>query len=258
MKLKILGCGTSTGVPVPGCRCKVCISDHPRNKRLRTSAVICLDSGERILIDSTPDLRQQVLSQDIRRIDAVLYTHTHSDHIMGLDDLKCFNFVSGKAIPCYGTAFTLSEIKRVFAYTFQDPASYEGGMLTQLTLNEINYNQSFELCGLTITPFLLHHGKTKVTGYRVGDLAYATDCNLIPDESLSVISGVKTLILDGLRYQEHKTHFTIPESLDVARKIGADKTYLVHMTHTVDYVEELSKLPNNVELAYDGLEIELI
>lgn len=256
MKLTILGCGTSTGVPVPGCRCRVCTSDNPKNTRLRTSALISLDSGENILVDSGPDLRQQALKHDVRRVDAVLYTHSHADHILGLDDLKSFNFVSGKAIPCYGSHQSLAEIKRVFAYTFQEASGYEGGMLTQLTLNEIDHESDIQVCGLTITPFRLEHGKMTVTGYRFGDLAYATDCNNIPTESLKKLSGLKTLILDGLRHEPHRTHFTIPKAIEAAAAVGAEKTFLTHMTHTVDYDEESSRLPPNISLAYDGLEID--
>lgn len=218
--------------------------------------MLSLDSGENILIDSGPDLRQQALKYDIRRIDAVLYTHSHADHILGLDDLKSFNFVSGKAIPCYATAESISEIKRVFAYTFQDPAAYEGGMLTQLTFNQIGHDAAIDVCGLRIVPFRLEHGKMPVTGYRFGDMAYATDCNNIPAESLPKLSGLKTLVLDGLRHEPHRTHFTIPKAVEAAQAIGAERTFLVHMTHTVDYDEESAKLPSGVTLAFDGLEID--
>ncbi len=257
MKLKILGCGTSTGVPVPGCQCTVCTSSHPRNQRTRPSAVIELDNGSNILIDTSPDLRSQVLRWGIKRVDAVLFTHAHADHILGLDDLRGFNFATRSSIPCYGSATTLKEIRRFYDYVFNPDPNYIGGALPQVSTHEIDEVTPFELCGLKITPFKLLHGRLPVTGFLIGNTAYATDCNFIPIESKELIRGVNTLILDGLRYEPHATHFTIPQAVAAAQELEAKMTYLIHTTHTVDYEETNSKLPPNVQLAHDGLEVSI-
>ena len=262
MKFKILGCGTSVGVPVPGCPCEICHSEDPRNRRLRASALLSIESsdnsrGSNIVIDTSPDLRQQSLRYGITHIESVLYTHAHADHILGMDDLRSFNFTSGVAIDCYGTSFTKSEISKVFHYIFSPQESYEGGLLTQIKWHNIEPGKPFNSCGVEFIPFALKHGSTDVLGFRIGDLAYATDCNFIPDSSLNILKGIKTLILDGLRHEPHRTHFTIGEAVEMAKKIGAQKTYLTHMNHAVDYSTLREELPNGIEPAYDGLEIEL-
>lgn len=255
-KLMILGCGTSTGVPVPGCRCAVCRSGKPRNQRFRTSALVTAGPENYILIDATADLRSQALRFDIPRVDAVLYTHAHADHILGTDDLRSFNFVTRRPIACFATATTFRGLQATFPYIFNKDPYYEGGLLAQLTVHEVSAGKDFEAAGLTVRPFRLEHGRTEVFGFRFGDLAYATDCNRIPEESLEILRGVKYLILDGLRYQEHRTHFTIPEAIQVATELEIPCTYLTHMTHSVDYDEVSAQLPGHVRLAYDGLEIE--
>ncbi|RIL04597.1 MAG: MBL fold metallo-hydrolase [Proteobacteria bacterium] len=257
MRLKILGCGTSTGVPIPGCGCAVCASPHPRNQRLRTSALLMLDSGENILIDASTDLRQQALKWGIKQIHATLFTHSHADHILGIDDLRAFNYVMNCAMPCYATAHTWEDIKRIFAYVFRHDPNYEGGAPPKLTTHEFTHFQEFELLATRIMPFELEHGRLKVTGFKIGELAYATDCKVIPHASKEILRGIKFLILDGLRYEAHRTHMTIPEAIDAAQELGAGKTYLTHLTHNVDYVEVNAKLPKGVELAYDGLELEI-
>ncbi|MDZ4786596.1 MAG: MBL fold metallo-hydrolase [bacterium] len=255
MILKILGCGTSTGVPIPGCQCKVCTSGKSTNNRSRTSAILIKEDGKGILIDASTDLRYQSLKWNIKRVDAVLYTHSHADHILGTDDLRCFNFVNQNVIPCYGSKSTLDRIKSFFDYIFSPDPNYEGGLLAQLSLHEIDEVSPFSLLDIQIKPFKLHHGSTQVTGFRFGDLAYATDCKVIPAESKEIIKGVKNLVLDGLRFKNHKTHLTIDEAIVLAEEIGAEKTYLTHMTHDLDYDELLLKLPKHIEPAYDGLEI---
>ncbi len=187
----VLGCGTSTGVPVPGCKCSVCLSGDPRNTRLRTSGLVALENGANILIDAGTDLRAQALANKIDKIDAVLFTHSHSDHILGIDDLRCFNFNRSGPIPCFAEASTITEIKRVFKYLFEDNSEYEGGLLAKLALTHIEPLKSFDLLGVTITPFRLWHGKNQVTGFRINDLVYATDCNSIPEESVATMSNAK-------------------------------------------------------------------
>lgn len=257
MRLLILGSGTSTGVPVPGCTCAVCNSKNPKNNRLRTSAALLLDTQEVILIDTSIDLRQQALKYGIKRVDAVLYTHLHADHIFGLDDLRCFNLISRRSIPCYATAHTIDALKSTFSYAFNENYSYQGGLLPQLELIEFKSGDQFKTCDLDIQSFPILHGELEVSGFRVGDLAYATDCNFISTESRNLIRGVKTLILDGLRFEAHRTHFTIEEAIEVARDIGAQQTYLIHMNHSVEHESVNAKLPHGVSLAYDGLSIEV-
>ena len=256
MKLTILGCGTSTGVPVPGCHCAVCKSSHPRNKRTRTSALCTLDTGQNILIDTSPDLRTQALVNNIERVDAVLFTHSHADHIMGMDDVRPFNFINRNSIPCYGTTETLTNIRRVFNYIFEPDPNYEGGLLPQLSLSEISGRDPFKVLGITVQPFPLWHGKIPVTGFRFSDLGYATDCNQLTSEAKQTLSGIRYLILDGLRHEAHKTHFTIAQAVDVAQEIGAEQTWLVHMTHSIDYDETNRNLPSNIQLAWDGMVVE--
>jgi len=256
MRFQILGCGTSTGVPVPGCRCAVCRSPDPKNKRLRTSAIVRAADGRTLLIDASTDLRQQALQHGVDRVDGVLFTHAHADHILGTDDLRSFNFILKRRIPCFGTAPTLAEIRRFFNYIFDPSPDYQGGALAQLDLHEIAPDTPFEAAGFTVQPFPLLHGATAVTGFRFGDLAYATDCNVVTPVARETLRGVRYLILDALRYEAHRTHFTIPEAIEVAQSIRAERTILVHMTHTIDYATVTAKLPPGVELGYDGLTLD--
>lgn len=257
MKLQILGCGTSTGVPMPGCQCSVCLSQDARNKRSRTSALIRAEGNFNILIDTTTDLRYQAIAADLRNVNSVLYTHAHADHILGLDDLRGFNYVQNSIIPCYGTEHTISEIKRCFAYIFNPAENYEGGLVPQVAMHVIQDYSVFSVGPVTVQAFSLQHGRTKVTGYRIGDFAYATDCNFIPEESKEILRGIRLLVLDGLRFEPHKTHFTIPQAVETAQELGAEMTYLTHMTHTIDYATVSRELPDNVRLAYDGLTIDI-
>ena len=254
-ELLILGCGTSTGVPVPACGCRVCKSTDLRNKRLRTSALVSIGSLN-ILIDAGPDLRQQALLYNINHIDAVLFTHAHADHIGGVDDLRCFNFASKKPIPCFGSAITLEKLRDSFRYIFDPDPDWRGGMLPQLELNEFSHFQAFEVCGISVLPFALEHGSLTVTGFRIGAMAYATDCKLVPAESLAVLSNLDVLVLDALRDEAHNTHMTISEACSTAQKIAAKRTVFVHMTHSIDFQETSAKLPKQIELAVDGLRLK--
>jgi phosphoribosyl 1,2-cyclic phosphate phosphodiesterase len=256
--LTILGCGTSTGVPLPGCTCEVCSSPSEKNKRDRTSAWLRTDAGYSVLFDAGPDLRQQSLRFKIPRIDAVLFTHPHADHILGVEDLRGFNFVQRESIPCFGTADLIEALQRTFPYIFDPDPNYQGGMLAKLELHELLHYSPLTFAPFEILPFTLMHGSSPITGYRFGNVAYATDCNAIPTESEAHLQGVDYLILDGLRHEPHKTHFSISEAIETAKRLNAKQTYLIHMTHTIDYDTENPKLPEGIDFCYDGLEIPVI
>lgn len=253
MHITFLGSGTSTGVPVVGCRCAVCTSGTPRNTRLRQSVKIEMN-GKYFLIDTTPDLRLQLLRHPIPRLDFVLYTHSHSDHLMGLDDIRPFNFRQRQPIHAFASAATAKAIRRAFAYIWDD--SQLGGGKPQLELHEIDAPFTHE--GIEIVPVPVQHGDWTILGYRIGPFAYITDTNGIPQSSRPLLEGVEVLALDGLRPAvAHPTHFTIPEAIEVAREIGARQTYLIHLTHEVDHDTLDATLPHGIALAYDGLELEL-
>ena len=253
MRVTFLGTGTSTGVPVVGCRCRVCTSDNPHNQRLRQSVSIEA-SGKHFLIDTTPDLRLQLLRHPIPRLDFILFTHSHSDHLMGLDDIRPFNFRQRESIQAYANAFTAKAIRRAFAYIWDD-ASQIGGGKPQLELHEID--TPFTRDGIEITPIPVTHGDWTILGFRIGSFAYITDTNGIPESSMKLLEGVDTLALDGLRPSpRHPTHFVISEAVECARRVGARMTYLIHLAHEVEHGEVEATLPDGVKLAYDGLELE--
>ena len=256
VSLTIMGCGTSTGVPVPSCPCPVCNSRESKNNRLRCAALVKTPCGKTIVIDTGPDFRQQVLRYDIRQIDAVLFTHAHADHILGFDDLRSFNFTMKQAVQCYASDATFSSIKGVFQYIFDPDPSYQGGMLTSVSLHTIQHGSSFSIGDTSIEPFSLYHGDMEITGYKIGTIAYATDCNFIPDASKELLRGIDHLVLDGLRHRAHPTHFTIAQAIATASDLDVTHTYLTHMSHDICYHEESTKLPEGVSLCYDGLTIE--
>lgn len=256
LRFTLLGSGTSTGVPLAGCRCAVCTSTNPKNFRNRTSGIIELPSGSTILIDAGPDLRHQCIAHKVSRVDSVLFTHGHADHILGTDDLRSFNFIARKRLPCYGTAQTFKSLKRSFGYIFDPSDTYLGGMLPQLDLHEFSYGEPLTIEGLSFKTFGLPHGDVDVTGLRVGELAYLTDFKGLPESVEPIVSGVKYLFIDGLRYEPHNTHNTIEEAIDIAQRIGAERTYIIHTTHTIDYDTVNAQLPPGIELGYDGLTIQ--
>jgi len=256
MKFTLLGSGTSTGVPLAGCQCPICLSPNPKNFRNRTSATITLGSGAVILIDAGPDLRHQCIQHRVHRVDAVIYTHGHADHILGTDDLRSFNFIGRKRIPCYGTKETLASLTRSFAYIFDPAEHYMGGMLAQLDLHEFSNSDVVTVEGARFQTFSLPHGNVSVTGLRIGDLAYLTDFKGLPTEAAPHLQGLKHLFIDGLRYEPHNTHNTIDEAIAIARQLGAAKAYIIHTTHTIDYDAVNPALPPGVELGYDGLTID--
>lgn len=248
----LTGTGTSTGVPVIGCACAVCTSGDARNRRLRPGAQVRLDGGV-ILLDTPTDLRQQSLRYGLPRVDAVLFTHPHADHVFGLDEVRVFNFRQRQVIPCFGSAETLAALRRIFAYAFE--RGQEGGGKPRVELLEVA--GPFELLGREVVPVPVWHGEMSVLGYRIGRFAYVTDVNRIPAESLALLAGVDVLVLGALRYRPHSTHFSIAEAAEVAQAIGARRTLLTHIAHEVDHGNQELPLPPGVELAYDGLAFDV-
>lgn len=247
LRLTILGSGTSTGIPVIGCHCPVCTSEDPRNNRTRCSALLRYQD-KNILIDTATDFRQQALREQIERVDAVLFTHAHADHVHGLDDLRIFTAFNRPAIPIYGSAETLNAIGVFFSYIFDQ--SPEAGFIPRLSPETAS--TPFDLFGLKITPVPLIHGGYPTQGYRIGNLAYLTDCNEIPDESWPLLKGLDVLVLDGLRLKPHDTHFNIAQAVEAAQRIGAKRTLLTHLSHEINHSKLQSSMPEGIELAYDG------
>ena len=275
MRVFVLGSGTSTGVPVPCCECEVCTSTDPKDSRLRTSIYIefqAKDTAQKnssepdsviahVLVDTTPDLRYQALRAGLRTIDAVLYTHTHADHVNGIDDLRGFNFAQSASIPIYANRASREHLLKVFPYAFLDDANYEGGAPPRLTDVELRPYEKIDLFGVDILPLALKHGQTDVLGYRINDFAYLTDCSFIPDQTLAALSGLSFLIIDGLRITPHRTHLTQDQAVEYIEKIRPKQAYLTHISHEIRHQEANARLVNMtsipVELAYDGLVLEL-
>jgi phosphoribosyl 1,2-cyclic phosphate phosphodiesterase len=253
-RVTFLGTGTSHGVPVIACDCAVCRSTDPHDTRLRPSIYLDVPGHGRVLVDTTPDFRQQALTHRIRRIDAVLFTHAHADHILGFDELRRFNALQGAPIPCYANGFCLDILKRTFYYVF-DGLPRLGGGIPQVELHEVG-GEPFTAGGVRIVPVPLWHGRMPILGFRFGDFAYLTDCNRIPDESWPLVSGVETLVIDALRDEPHTTHFTVAEALEAIERIAPRRAFLTHMTHDLGHAATSARLPAGVELAYDGLELE--
>lgn len=252
LNVTILGSGTSHGVPMIACDCAVCLSSDPRDKRTRPSIVIRYDSTS-LLVDTSPELRLQCLANDIRRADAVLYTHHHIDHVAGLDDLRRFNWVQDQALPCYGQAETLERLRTMFTYVFEHDSDYPSAK-PRLTLHEIT--GPFEIGGRTITPIPLLHGNLPVLGFRVGNFAYCTDVSKIPESSWPLLEGLDVLVLDALRKRPHPTHFNLEQAVEHAQRIGARQTFFTHIAHELPHAETNRELPKGMALAHDGLVIK--
>jgi phosphoribosyl 1,2-cyclic phosphate phosphodiesterase len=260
ISLTILGCGTSTGVPLLHCKCKVCRSKNPRNQRLRSSAFV-QTAGKSLLIDTSPDLREQTFRFKLDRIDAVLYTHPHADHCHGIDELRSFNFVQRSTIPVYGNEWTINELTTRFPYIFR-PGPMAGGGIPALEPHIVNANESeFETAGVSIKPVALTHGRKETLGYRIGKLGYVIDCNSISNDSLEKLRDLSVLVLDCLRFEpEHDTHMVLRRSLEVVAEIKPKRTLLTHMGHDFDYTKP-PRFPApkgcKVELAYDGMRVSI-
>ena len=252
MKVTILGSGTSHGVPMIGCTCPVCLSPNPKDKRFRPSITV-ENQGSVILVDTTPELRLQSLAVGLNLVDVVLMTHTHADHIFGLDDLRRFNDLSGQEIPVYGDAATLSDIRRIFQYIFIE--TQPGGGKPRISLHEVP--ESFEMFGLAIQSFYVLHGRLPVLAYRFNDFAYVTDVNFIPQESMEKLQNLDLLILDAVRPDPHETHFGLYQALEIVDQLKPKQTLFTHLSHKFDHDSVNASLPSNVKLAYDGQVIEL-
>jgi len=253
-RVTFLGTGTSHGVPMIGCDCATCRSTDPRDRRLRPSIYLDVPGRARVLVDAATDLREQALAHGIRRVDAVVFTHSHADHILGLDDLRRFNAIQGGALPCYADAATWVNLRRTFFYVF-DGIARGGGGIPQLT--EVEITGPFSICGVRVVPVPLLHGRLPILGFRFGGFAYLTDCSAIPDESWSLIQGVDTLVLDALRHKPHPTHFSIDEAVAVVDRIRPRRAYFTHMCHDLPHAETSARLPDGVDLAYDGLVLDV-
>ncbi len=257
LDLTFLGTGTSHGVPVIGCSCKVCTSNDSRDQRTRTS-ILLKTSQHQVLIDTTPDLRHQCLREKIDHVDAVLFTHPHTDHIMGFDDVRRFCEIQDMAMPIYASPFTMEKLREAFRFAFDDPKPWKNYLRLEPHLIE----GIFELGDLEITPIPLPHGKMTTLGFvfqHRGEklLAYYTDCQEVPEAALKAASGAKVLIIDALREEYHPTHLNFEGALNAATHIGAEKTYFIHFTHDISHAKKEAELPSNIRLAYDGLKIAI-
>lgn len=255
MRITFLGTGTSTGVPQIGCKCQVCHSSDPRNRRLRTSALVETDRGNRILIDCGPDFRQQMLTVPFGQLHAVLITHEHYDHVGGIDDLR--PFCKFGDIDIYGDRLTYSALQTRFSYCFASTL-YPG--VPHLNLHTVEGGKTFHTLrgNEEITALNVMHGRLPILGYRIGDLTYITDLSELPDETCPLLRGTRLLVVNALRTEPHASHQSIPEAIELARRIGAPQTFFTHMSHQAPLHSEFSRiLPGSIQVAYDGLQVEL-
>ena len=252
----LLGTGTSVGVPAIGCSCQVCQSDHPRNKRTRCSAILGLPEGN-LLIDTSPDLRMQLLREKIGIVHAVAYTHEHTDHLFGFDDLRLFQFYLGHAIPIFCNDVVERRLRSAFAYAFSEKEDTHAGATPAVDIHSID-KEPFDILGATVIPIPMKHGPHfDVLGFRVGNIAYCTDVSAIPDDSMDLLQGLDTLVLDALRPDGHITHLSIDEAVEIAQQLKPKQTYFTHCSCKVDYETVNAYLPDGIELSYDGLRFKL-
>lgn len=253
MEITFLGTGTSQGVPMIACSCDVCTSDHPKDKRLRSSILIRMN-GLNIVVDTTPDFRYQMLRTQVTHLDAILITHSHKDHIAGMDDVRAFNYFQKGPVDIYATAASQAIIRKEFSYVFADK-KYPG--IPEITLHTID-KDDFEIAGVKITPIWVMHYQMPVVGFRIGDFTYITDANFIDDKEKKKILGTKVLVLNALRKESHISHFTLSQAIALSDEVQAEKTYFTHISHQLGRHEEVMKeLPPGKYLAYDGLQLKI-
>lgn len=257
MRLLFLGTGTSFGVPMLGCGCTVCRSADPRDKRTRVGALVETNGGTRILIDTPPELRLQLIAAGIDRIDAVLFTHDHADHTHGIDDLRGFTVRRDAPLPMYGSSDTLESLKRKFVYIFDEKRPVAGTSKPEGRAHVIDAGVPFVVGDVEILPMAIPHGPITVFGYRIGPLGYITDAKSVPGQAVDMLRGVRVLVINALFRTEHPTHLSIPESLRAAAEIGAERTYLIHLTHDNFHADLEAELPPGVAPAFDGLTVRI-
>jgi phosphoribosyl 1,2-cyclic phosphate phosphodiesterase len=253
-RITFLGTGTSHGVPMIGCPCATCRSTDPRDRRLRPSLYLSVEGGPAVLVDTSTDLRQQALTHGLMRVDAVLFTHSHADHVMGFDELRRFNMLQRASIPAYADERTSEDLRRTFNYVF-DPPSEPGGGVPQIELRLIT--ERFSIGALPIVPVPILHGARPILGFRFGTFAYLTDCSAIPEASWPLLDGLDVLVLDALRHRPHPTHFSVAEALQVVDRLKPKQTYFTHICHDLPHEATNRLLPTGVELAYDGLMLDV-
>ena len=258
MKLTFLGTGTSFGVPQIGCGCRVCRSPDPRDKRTRVGAVVETNGGTRLLIDTPPELRVQLIANGIDRVDAVLFTHDHADHTHGLDDVRAISVRRDGPLPMYGSAETMATLGRKFAYVFDEAMRpLPGTSKPEGRAHVLVENETVSIGDVQVTPVLVPHGRAKVFGYRIGPIAYVTDAKSIPPEAFERLAGAKVLVINALFRTEHPTHLSVSEAVAVARQLGAERTYLTHLTHENFHADLEAELPRGIAPAFDGLTVRV-
>lgn len=257
MRLSLLGTGTSFGVPQIGCRCPTCTSSDPRDRRSRTAALI-ETRGKRLLIDTPPELRLQLVAAGIDRVDAVLFTHAHADHVHGIDDLRALSVLQGAVLPVYGSRETMAELAVKFPYIF-DPSFVvpAGTTKPELAPQVLEAGVTVAIAGVAVLPLALPHGEQRVLGYRIGPIAYITDVKTIPDDAIAALAHLDVLVLNALLSRPHPLHLSVPEAVAVAQRIGARRTLFTHLTHENTHAALAAKLPAGIAPAYDGLVIEV-
>jgi phosphoribosyl 1,2-cyclic phosphate phosphodiesterase len=258
VKLTFLGTGTSFGVPQIGCDCEVCASPDPRDKRTRSGALVETDAGKHILIDTPPELRLQLIAAHVGHVDAILFTHEHADHIHGIDDVRALSVRNRSALHMFGPAETVHTLEQRFAYIFDERMRpLPGTTKPEGTLTTLEAGIPAEIAGERVLPIAVPHGHTMVFGYRIGALGYVTDAKLLPPEAINALRGVKVLVLNALFWKEHPTHMSVPQAIDAAREVGAERTYLTHLTHDNFHSALEQKLPPGVLPAHDGLTVSV-
>jgi len=254
-RVTFLGTGTSHGVPMIGCSCATCHSADPHDRRLRPSIAIQVKGGPSILVDTSTDLRQQALTYGLTRVDAILFTHSHADHVMGMDEVRRYNILQKSPIRAYADARTANDLKHTFSYAF-DPPAQKGGGVPEVDLSLID--GPFAVDGVSVTPVPILHGQRPILGFRFGRFAYLTDCSAIPDTSWPLLEDLDVLVLDALRHRPHPTHFNVQEAVAAIARIRPGRALLTHICHDLPHVETNRALPPGVELAYDGQRLDVV